>query len=245
MGKAAGRDIANGHTLMQDRLIIGHVDPLQLQGQGHQALARLFARLGGRFADKLFVPIYEPIQPGFSGGKIRSEIQAPSAPAFFKPHRHQSPRAIPAQALIGPSQLHRFGQAAQILRFAVNFIAQFTRKTDPGQDHRNARHIGHFGVAKGETCGADILAGQFGQYRTGFWTAECQTVPVLADIAIMHALGQITHEPTPVRFLHRAGPEEHEMLRPITGHGQIAVKPALFGQHRRQSHPARFRDKPR
>ena len=59
---------------MQDRLIIGHVDPLQLQGQGHQALARLFARLGGRFANKFFVPIYEPIQPGFSGGKIRPKI---------------------------------------------------------------------------------------------------------------------------------------------------------------------------
>ena len=135
---------------MQDRLIIGHIDPLKLKGQGDQALGRLFPHQRGRFADELFVPIDEPIKTGLSGGKIRPKIEAPSAPAFLKPHRHQSPRAVPAQALVCPSQLHRFGQAAQILRLAVNFIAQFTRKTDPGQDDRNARNISHFGIAKGE-----------------------------------------------------------------------------------------------
>ena len=45
MGKAAGRDIiANNRTLMQDRLIIRHVDSLKLESQGYQALARLLPR---------------------------------------------------------------------------------------------------------------------------------------------------------------------------------------------------------
>ena len=62
-------------------------------------------------------------------------------------------------------------------------------------------------------------------------------MPVVRNIGVGNAYGQVFFEPAAVRLLHRSRPEQHKVILGKASHRQIAVEFALRRQHRRQRQP--------
>ena len=218
---AARADIANGCAAVQNGLIIADINAVHIHHQRHQLTrgARRAHGFSGGFANKLFAPVDKPVQSAFNRIEIRAIIQRPGTPAFFKPQRHQSPRPVPAIAQICASLFDGFGQTQQILRLAVNFIAQLAAEADAVDKRRHAANEPLAQVAKLKAFSRDIGAGDARKQGARLRPAERYAVPVVRDIGIAHICRQIFFKPAPMGILHCARTKQHKAVFGQTGHG--------------------------